>query len=137
MKSNASVDAKLLIKERSDLDSGSGCWMWRRGANRQGYGKIKLAGRTMLAHRLAFEAFVSPIPEGMQVCHRCDRPGCVNPAHLFVGTSADNHADRDAKGRQARGDRQGLRRHPERAPRGEEDKLGALKREFIAEVPTP
>ena len=86
-----------------------GCWVWT-GIKHRGYGRFGQRGRS---HRIAYEATVGPIPEGASVCHHCDNPPCCNPAHLFVGTNADNVADMVAKGRQAKGDRHGLRLHPE------------------------
>lgn len=80
--------------------SDSGCWEWTRSKATNGYGRIT---NSLSAHRAAYELFVGPIPDGMQVCHRCDNPPCCNPAHLFLGTAADNAHDRDAKGRGAFG----------------------------------
>lgn len=53
----------------------------------------------MGAHRAFYELFNSPIPGGLHVCHRCDTPLCVNPAHLFLGTRSDNTQDAIKKGR--------------------------------------
>ena len=85
----------------------SGCWLWI-GATRNGYGAVRRNNKIQYAHRLAFEAWRSPIPKGMNVCHTCDTPLCINPVHLFLGTHKDNVQDKMDKSRQARGSRQGL-----------------------------
>lgn len=79
----------------------SGCWEWQAGRMKDGYGKVFLGGY-WLAHRLAYTALVGPIPDGLSVLHHCDNPPCVNPAHLFPGTQADNMRDCSAKNRIAK-----------------------------------
>lgn len=79
-----------------------GCWDWSGYKQPEGYGTFPHA-KTWYAHRVSWELHNGPIPDGMHVLHTCDNPPCSNPAHLFLGTVADNMADRKAKGRN-RGD---------------------------------
>lgn len=79
----------------------SGCWLWTGATFNHGRPQIRLGEKLVSGHRASYEAFVGPVPEGMCVCHKCDTPLCVNPAHLFVGTQQDNNADKVRKGRQA------------------------------------
>lgn len=91
---------------------GMECWGWAAYTTSKGYGHIRLPdGRAGKAHRVSWELHYGPIPDGLFVCHTCDNPQCCNPAHLFLGTNADNAADREAKGRSARIDNAG-RRYP-------------------------
>ena len=64
-----------------------------------GYRITCLYGKRGHAHRFSYAMFCGPIPEKMFVCHRCDNPACVHPAHLCVGTALDNNCDMIAKGR--------------------------------------
>ncbi len=82
------------------------CWLWTGSIIKGGYGMIGGGeGKNLMAHRVSWELYHGPIPDGLIVCHHCDVPSCVNPEHLFVGTYQDNSDDSVAKGHSARGQR--------------------------------
>lgn len=83
-----------------------GCWPWTGAKDQDGYGifwdgtyRQNGTGHYVRVTRWTYTQFIGPIPAGKQLCHTCDNPPCVNPSHLWVGTTADNHADRERKGR--------------------------------------
>ena len=87
----------------TDKSTGDGCWLWQGSTDTDGYGRIAYKGKTHKAHRLSWQIHKGQIPDGMDVCHTCDNPPCVNPDHLWLGTDADNMRDRDQKKRTANG----------------------------------
>jgi hypothetical protein len=101
------------------------CWVWTAGKDKGGYGKYKMRGQHLRAHRVAFMMSTGhEIPKGAGahgtcVIHKCDNPSCIRPSHLRLGSNDENMADMVAKRRAARGDRHGSRTHPESVPRGD------------------
>lgn len=74
-------------------------WLWVGCTQTCGYGRMRVGGRSRLAHRLSYHMATRQDPGKLCVCHACDVPGCVNPAHLWLGTHADNMRDIAVKGR--------------------------------------
>jgi hypothetical protein len=81
------------------------CWLWIAGLRGKGYGCFRVGSRTdnsackLASHRCAWELTHGPVPDGLFVLHRCDRPSCCNPRHLWLGTHMDNMADMRSKQR--------------------------------------
>lgn len=104
--------ARTLAKPTDSLDArlrnigwtvtASGCWEWNGSLDVYGYGQMAVnRGRPWKAYRIAYEAWVKVPAENVDICHRCDNPPCINPAHLFEGARAVNVADMVSKGRSA------------------------------------
>ncbi|MFL5911455.1 MAG: HNH endonuclease signature motif containing protein, partial [Gaiellaceae bacterium] len=76
------------------VDEATGCWLWTGTKHGHGYGIIKhgpaASRRSLRAHRVAYELFVGPIPEGLELDHLCRVRHCVNPAHLEPVTTREN-----------------------------------------------
>lgn len=105
------LDDKKLIKRfwtKVDMLEDSQCWNWTAGRQSKGYGSFGISkGKTALAHRVAYQLEKGAIPEGFLVRHTCDNRLCCNPAHLELGTIADNNRDAVQRGRNAKGERNG------------------------------
>lgn len=111
------------------------CWLWVSNVHHNGYGLIALSrnGRKKQlwarAHRVAWELTHGLIPAGQEVCHRCDVPRCVNPAHLFLGTHVENMADSMAKGRLTAWRTRGVRLNGERTQQALKSASAGAERE--------
>ncbi len=90
-----SIDEKFWQK----VDKTNSCWLWKGGKDIYGYGRLRVPGHNLLAHRISYELHHGPIPKEMLILHKCDNPPCVNPAHLFLGTQETNNKDAKSKGR--------------------------------------
>jgi hypothetical protein len=133
MRPNTAEDYYARVNRRGPDE----CWPWTGAVTSDGYGRFCYANGEAKASRFGWELANGPIPDGLNVLHSCDCPPCQNPAHWFLGTHQENMADRDRKGRTARGERSGARLHPEKwlvRPRGEECANAKLTNRQVAAI---
>lgn len=84
------VDIKVRIMHRVEVQI-NGCWIWTGTTNRAGYGHLHVGNNKLkYAHRVSYEAFIGPIPDGFVIDHLCKVPSCVNPGHLEAVTQREN-----------------------------------------------
>jgi hypothetical protein len=84
---------------RAKTSKTDGCWLWTGATTPFGHGVIRVEGKNQYAHRYSWELHNGFIPDGLNICHKCDIPPCVNPDHLFLGTQKNNIDDMYVKNR--------------------------------------
>jgi len=91
----------LSVKERffEKVNKTNSCWLWTGALTSRGYGSFGVEGKVTSAHRYSYQIHIGKIPKGLIICHSCDVPACVNPEHLWAGTTSDNMKDMVAKNR--------------------------------------
>lgn len=112
----------LIERFFSKVDKNVGlCWLWTGALDSWGYGNIRIEGKNQKASRVSYRMHKGDIPAGKLVLHTCDRPACVNPDHLWLGTNTDNMQDMVKKGRNS-------------CKSGENNKNSRLSKEDVEEI---
>lgn len=88
-----SLNVILRLLQSVEYDFGTGCWNWSKRCTDEGYGQIKVDGKVLYSHRVAWAVFRGEIPEGITINHRCLNRRCCNHSHLELMTQSDNTRD--------------------------------------------
>lgn len=128
------LSQKDLTRFWSKVEKADGCWLWKGSRCQKGYGIFVIRGKNYQAHRLSYELAYGITLGSVLGCHSCDTPSCVNPQHIWPGTQAENMADRDRKGRTARGTRHGTKTKPNSVARGEQVGNAKLTASQVIEI---
>jgi hypothetical protein len=116
-----------------DRGFGTACWIWSGAICMKGYGRIKIDGRRVGAHRVYYERLIGPVPKGLHLDHLCRQPGCVNPAHLEPVTSREN----SCRGLRAKLDAHSVRKiRSEYRPFSQSAGRSALSRKYGVSIAT-
>jgi len=115
-----SINPSITLARRSKINPENGCLEWLGARIQGGYGQLGYKRQHLLTHRIAWELIHGDIPEGLDVCHHCDNPCCIDVNHLFLGTRKENAQDALKKGR-LKPSIDNLQRHTQ--PHTEETKL--------------
>lgn len=92
-------DIKSHLLDTIVQEPNTGCFLWTKNCDKDGYGKVYYKNKHWRAHRLSFHIFKNNVKTKDLVCHKCDTPSCINPEHLFIGTPLLNMRDKVKKGR--------------------------------------
>lgn len=119
------------VRQECSIDPSTGCWVWQKGKDKDGYPKLFIDGKNWRGNRAVLKAVTGKL--GSNARHKCDNPPCMNPDHLEWGSSKDNKKDSIERGRHAHGDKHFMRQDPSKL-RGEGNGRSKLSNEMVQDI---